>query len=494
MTVQTTDRKYIFDGNGVATSFSFTNFKAPSNAEIQVVHADSAGAETTLVEGTDYSLTLNADQENNPGGTVTYPLSGSPLPSGESLTVIRSTTKLQQVDIINQGAWQPEVIEGALDRLTMAAQDLQEAVDRSVKVDISDPTTTPDQLIQSIRTSESNAASSASQAQTEADRATTEANRAQTEANRSQAEANRSQAEADRATTAADNANQQFAVSLIGQNADGVSWDFRVGSGFIGRNVGIADGSEAIPAQTVTIPGGAGSYRRDVILLDPAKNSSNLPNVEVSQGLNLSQPPVDGDERIDSSHQGRVPIAFIDVPPNSLSNPVIIDRRPILFGMSYPPVGVVRTYNAFTASVAVPSDGGSYIEIPLPNGDTYNSHRNIFNVAAGSSSWVMPNAATLNKTLARVKGAVMVTNAGVAGISGYIELALLRYGSLYSQGLKSFTSVPSSVTNDANRIIAEFDFTFSFLANTGTYSIGVYHRLGDIREFTMLRFELELFD
>ena len=59
-----------YAGNDVTTSFPFS-FKVFSADDVVVVLTDPAGIETTLTgSGTDYSVTLNADQDTAPGGTV----------------------------------------------------------------------------------------------------------------------------------------------------------------------------------------------------------------------------------------------------------------------------------------------------------------------------------------------------------------------------------------------------------------------------------------
>ena len=59
-----------YDGNDVTTSFPFS-FKVFSADDVVVVLTDPAGIETTLTgSGTDYSVTLNADQDTAPGGAV----------------------------------------------------------------------------------------------------------------------------------------------------------------------------------------------------------------------------------------------------------------------------------------------------------------------------------------------------------------------------------------------------------------------------------------
>lgn len=137
MTISSTSRKagpYV--GNGIATVFPFS-FKVFSAADLYVVHTSTAiGADTVLTPGSGYTAALNADQNTNPGGTVTLP---SALASGYSLTITSSLAYLQPTDLTNQGGFYPRVITNALDRLTIFCQQLYEQIGRALKVSVSTP-------------------------------------------------------------------------------------------------------------------------------------------------------------------------------------------------------------------------------------------------------------------------------------------------------------------------------------------------------------------
>ena len=130
-----------FDGNDSTTVFPFT-FKVFQAADLEVYHTDINDNDVLLVLDTDYSVSLNADQEASPGGSVTYPVSGSPLATGEKLTVLNAVEYLQGTDLQNGGAWNPETVENALDRLTMLAQRLNEENERGARAPVSDDGTT----------------------------------------------------------------------------------------------------------------------------------------------------------------------------------------------------------------------------------------------------------------------------------------------------------------------------------------------------------------
>ena len=73
MTIASDDNRkagpYTCNGATVTFSFSFKVFAA--STDLAVVLADADGDETDLVYSTDYSVSLNSDQNANPGGSIT---------------------------------------------------------------------------------------------------------------------------------------------------------------------------------------------------------------------------------------------------------------------------------------------------------------------------------------------------------------------------------------------------------------------------------------
>ncbi len=127
-----------FLGNGVTTSWPITT-KIVDKTKAQVIHTNAAGIDDdTLVLDSDFSLTLNPDQDQNPGGTLTYPVIGSPLPSGEKLNLIYQPPFTQQEDLTIGGGFNPQVVENALDKNTQLARRAFEKAGRSVTIPVSD--------------------------------------------------------------------------------------------------------------------------------------------------------------------------------------------------------------------------------------------------------------------------------------------------------------------------------------------------------------------
>lgn len=135
MTISSTIRKAgPFIGNDSAATFPFT-FKVFQASEVEVVRLEVATTlETVLLLTTDYTVSLNQDQDSNPGGSIT--LVAGPLATGFNLVVTSDLQNLQHTDLTNQGGFYPEVINNALDRATIQIQQLEEKVDRSAKLPI----------------------------------------------------------------------------------------------------------------------------------------------------------------------------------------------------------------------------------------------------------------------------------------------------------------------------------------------------------------------
>jgi len=125
MTVSATPRRagpYI--GDGTVNTFPFA-FKVFATSDLRVTVAQLAGAPATLTLGADYTVLLNADQDNQPGGDVR---THEALADGAQLTITSAVPYHQPLDIQNQGGFYPQAIEDALDRSVILTQQLADAL------------------------------------------------------------------------------------------------------------------------------------------------------------------------------------------------------------------------------------------------------------------------------------------------------------------------------------------------------------------------------
>ena len=149
MAVTDPTRSVTANGNDVATVFPFNPMEIYDSTQLSVYKTDVAGVITLLAEGVS-ATTYSVSVASYPGtGSITYPASGgTPLATGEVLTIIRELPIEQTLVLNNQGGYFPEDVEDALDKLTMIALQLQEQLDRAVQVPAGDATDPADLIAQ----------------------------------------------------------------------------------------------------------------------------------------------------------------------------------------------------------------------------------------------------------------------------------------------------------------------------------------------------------
>lgn len=135
MTVQNTGLRKAgpSQGNGVNSAFPFT-FKVFSAADVLVAYLSASGVESTLVLSSDYSVTLNANQNTSPGGTVN--MLWVPQ-TGTSITLSSNIDNTQNLELTNAGGFYPSSINDALDRIVIQVQQLAEQASRTLRFPLS---------------------------------------------------------------------------------------------------------------------------------------------------------------------------------------------------------------------------------------------------------------------------------------------------------------------------------------------------------------------
>lgn len=122
-------RSPVYTGTGAVATYAF-GFKVFSTADVSVVVADLNGAETTLALGADFSVSLNADQDSFPGGSITL-LAGN-LATGFRLVVVGNLAYSQTAQLPNGGSYNATVVERALDRTVVLIQQVLEQSQRGL--------------------------------------------------------------------------------------------------------------------------------------------------------------------------------------------------------------------------------------------------------------------------------------------------------------------------------------------------------------------------
>jgi hypothetical protein len=111
-----------YDGNDIADEFAVP-FKFLETDDLLVRTTDDDGATyTTLVEGVDYTVDGEGDDD---GGTVT---TTDPVATGTSISIERNTDITQESDFAPQGAFPTARHENAFDKLTLVCQELDRRI------------------------------------------------------------------------------------------------------------------------------------------------------------------------------------------------------------------------------------------------------------------------------------------------------------------------------------------------------------------------------
>lgn len=137
MSVDSSTARVTYTGDNTTPDYAIP-FKFLAKADLEVIRADTDGAETTLALTTDYTIP-DDDVGDAAGGTLT--LVAGNLATGYKLTIRRNCSLLQSTDLHSQSSYSPKVVEDALDRQVMISQQLQEQIDRCIKLPPTDPGT-----------------------------------------------------------------------------------------------------------------------------------------------------------------------------------------------------------------------------------------------------------------------------------------------------------------------------------------------------------------
>jgi len=132
MTVATIINRVQTDGDDSTTSFPTTGFIFFLEAELKVYLIDTTtDPETETLK----TLTTHYTVTGGDGATGTVEMITAPT-SDEELLIIRELPLTQGVDLVNNDGSDAEVTEDVFDRGVMIAQQVQEQVDRSIKLPV----------------------------------------------------------------------------------------------------------------------------------------------------------------------------------------------------------------------------------------------------------------------------------------------------------------------------------------------------------------------
>lgn len=141
MTIASETSRLAFSGNDVTVIFA-VSFAYRANADLIVTLRSSAGVETAQAETTNYTLVGVADAGTGGQSSGTLTMLVAPA-TGQTLVISRKPTITQGLDAQASGALTAANLEGALDRLTMVVQSMQEQLSRAPILKKTTTTVTP---------------------------------------------------------------------------------------------------------------------------------------------------------------------------------------------------------------------------------------------------------------------------------------------------------------------------------------------------------------
>ena len=129
MTISSTTVKNSYSGDGSTTTFNYT-FKIFADSDLQVIIRSSTATETVKTITTHYTVTGAGSAS---GGTVVFTAGNIPT-NTETVVLRRAVPQTQAIDYIANDPFPAESHEEGLDRATMTLQQVQEELDRAIKL------------------------------------------------------------------------------------------------------------------------------------------------------------------------------------------------------------------------------------------------------------------------------------------------------------------------------------------------------------------------
>lgn len=254
-------------GDGVNTQFDY-DFRIDTEDEIKVIHTDALKANNDLVLNVDYSVS-GVGNEN--GGSITFPIEGSTWAKaqvGENITCLLDTPFKQGSEFPDGADLVMSVLERTFDTAVKLSMILKRQVERCIKVP-EGTGTDPDELVDTLLQSSSNAADSASAAATSESNAQTYASNASTYAD----SAAQSELNAQVAATSVYYKFNPFVVNFCEETLESISGD--------------------------TLSFNVGGSNSNVVM-----TNGNGKTVELTSLASMTKPSVDGDYTVYSSMIG----------------------------------------------------------------------------------------------------------------------------------------------------------------------------------------------
>lgn len=161
MSVDSTVRRVVYACNGTTKSFAFHFKLFNASAAAVCVGEPTSTISEQLAYGVDFTVVLNADQETNPGGTVTLVTAPE---NGLNVAIISEEAYVQPMVLTPYDGFNPETLNDNADLQAIQIQQLYELAVRHLTVPPSSNKTAA-QVMKDVLDTAANAADYAAQAQ-----------------------------------------------------------------------------------------------------------------------------------------------------------------------------------------------------------------------------------------------------------------------------------------------------------------------------------------
>jgi len=129
MTISTASCYVLLEGDGSTVAFPFS-FKCFDDSDLYIIVDDGDTADEQTIT-TDYTVSLNSDQDASPGGTVTFVAAPG---DGDEVYIASNIDALQETSLRNATTFRAAIIESWMDRMTLVIQQVKADVARCVKM------------------------------------------------------------------------------------------------------------------------------------------------------------------------------------------------------------------------------------------------------------------------------------------------------------------------------------------------------------------------
>jgi microcystin-dependent protein len=443
MAVSTTTNTATYQGNGSTTVFDFS-FLIP-DADSLVVYL----TEDDVVTDVDPSAYMASGLGEDAGGSITF--TAAPT-SSQKVTIQRQLALTQDISLVTGAEFYAEVVESALDRQTMIAQQLSEAVGRCVQV----PVGSDEDAGEYLGACETKVTAAAAAAAAAAASATAAASSA------TSAGASVTSAQGYAATAASDAAAVASALASIGQeNVDRVSADTTLTAASKGHIVLVDASSGQV---VVTLPVGSAIGEPGAISVQKVDNTTHKVLVR-RQGSDT----IDGgasDYELAAQYSGARFAVDIDVTPD--------DWATLPFGVAVGDATPVGLYADFPGSM--PPAGwlirnGAAVS-RATYADLFATIGTTFGAGDGSTTFNLPDD-VLGPTVSYSSN-LLTSSSAISASSTYGSYSASRLidGSSGTEWASTAPGTPAWVMYDHTvaKSIAKYTLTFALTGYMGSYA------------------------